>query len=181
MTTLRPASSVLNVEAKYYREALLHTYWLHNTGSSKKMDGIWNRCNLKKYYTDLHVWHLKMFRKVYSFRLTLVHFNMCTVCSSGDVQTKFYLLPRFLNHVSCYSFNGWCDPFLQVLHIPYLLSINNILNVPPTGKNQVERDLFQSHPLHSTCTWLTTGVNIAAASQGYPLTVPVSMTSASAV
>jgi len=27
---------------------------------------------------------------------------MCTVCSSGDVQTKFYLLPRFLNHVSCF-------------------------------------------------------------------------------
>ena len=26
---------------------------------------------------------------------------MCTVCSSGDVQTKFYLLPRFLNHVWC--------------------------------------------------------------------------------
>jgi hypothetical protein len=32
-----------------------------------------------------------MFRKVLSFRLTLVHFNMCTVGSSGDVQTKFYL------------------------------------------------------------------------------------------
>jgi len=42
---------------------------------------------------------------------------MCTVCSSEDVQTKFYLLPRLLNHVSCYSFNGWCDPFLQVLDI----------------------------------------------------------------
>jgi len=41
---------------------------------------------------DLHVWHLKMFRKVQSFRLTLVHFNMCIVCSSGDVQMKFYLL-----------------------------------------------------------------------------------------
>ena len=51
---------------------------------------------------------------------------MCTVCSSGDVQTKFYLLPRFLNHVSCYSFNGWSDPFLQVLDIPYLLSIHSV-------------------------------------------------------
>ena len=30
------------------------------TGSSKKMDGIWNRYN----WTDLHVWRLKMFRKV---------------------------------------------------------------------------------------------------------------------
>ena len=59
---------------------------------------------------------------------------MCTVCSSGDVQMKFYLLPRFLNHVSCYSFNGWCDPFLQVLDIPYLLSIHNVLNVPPQEK-----------------------------------------------
>ena len=28
---------------------------------------------LKKYWTDLHVWRLKMFRKVESFRLTLVH------------------------------------------------------------------------------------------------------------
>ena len=71
-----------------------------------------------------------MFRKVWSFRLTLVHFNMCTVCSSGEVQTKFCLLSRFLNHVSCYSFNGRCDPFLQVLAIPYLLSIHNVLNVP---------------------------------------------------
>ena len=37
---------------------------------------------------------------------------MCTVCSSGDVQTKFYLLPRFLNYVSCYFFNHrgrWVD------------------------------------------------------------------------
>ena len=59
---------------------------------------------------------------------------MCTVCSSGDVQTKFYLLQCFLNHVSCYSFNGWCDPFLQVLDIPYLLSIHNVLNVPPQEK-----------------------------------------------
>ena len=59
---------------------------------------------------------------------------MCTVCSSGDVQTKFYLLPRFLNHVSCYSFNGWCDPFLQVLDIPYIFSIHNVLNVPPQEK-----------------------------------------------
>ena len=75
-----------------------------------------------------------MFRTVWSFILTLVHFNMCTVCSSGDVRTKFYLLPRFLNHVSCYSFNGWCDPFLQGLDIPYLLNIHNFLNVPPTGK-----------------------------------------------
>ena len=41
--------------------------------------------------------------------------------------------------------------------------------------------LFQSHPLLSTCTWLTTGVNIAPASQGHPLSVPVSTTSASAV
>jgi len=82
-----------------------------------------------------------MFRKVWSFRLTLVHFNMCTVCSSGDAQTKFYLLPRFLNHVSCYSFNDWYDPFLQVLDIPYLLSIHNVLNAPPQEKNQVERDL----------------------------------------
>jgi len=56
---------------------------------------------------------------------------MCTVCSSGDVQKKFCLLPRFLNHVSCYSFNGWCDAFLQVLDIPYLLSIHSVLNVPP--------------------------------------------------
>ena len=86
------------------------------TGSSKKMDGIWNRYNLK------------------SFRLTLVHFNMCTICSSRDVKMKFYLLPRFLNHVSCYSFNGWCDPFLQVLEIPYLLSTHNVLNVPPQEK-----------------------------------------------
>jgi len=37
---------------------------------------------------------------------------MCTVCSSGDVQTKFYLVSRFLNHVSCYSFNGRCWIFL---------------------------------------------------------------------
>jgi len=59
---------------------------------------------------------------------------MCNVCSSGDVQTKFYLLPHFLNNVSCYSFNGWCDPFLQVLDIPYLLSILDILNVPPMEK-----------------------------------------------
>ena len=59
---------------------------------------------------------------------------MCTVCSSGDVQTKFYLLSRFLNHVSCYSFNGWCDPFWQVLDIPYHLSIHNVLNVPPQEK-----------------------------------------------
>ena len=66
---------------------------------------------------------------------------MCSVCSSGDVQTKFCLMPRFLNHVSCYSFNGWCDPFLQVLDIPYLLSIHNVLNVLPTGKNHAERDL----------------------------------------
>ena len=88
---------------------------------------------------------------------------MCNVCSSADVQTKFYLLPRFLNHVSCYSFNGWCDPFLQVLDIPYLLSIHNVLNVPPH--------------VHI----LTTGVNIAPSSQGHPLAVPVSMTSASAV
>ena len=35
-----------------------------NTGSSKKMDGILNRSNLKKYWTDLHVSRLKMFRKV---------------------------------------------------------------------------------------------------------------------
>jgi len=34
---------------------------------------------------------------------------MCTVCSSGDVQMKFHLLPRFPNYVSCDSFNGWCD------------------------------------------------------------------------
>jgi hypothetical protein len=40
---------------------------------------------LKKYWTDLHVWRLEMLRKLLSFRLTLVHFNMCTVCSSGDV------------------------------------------------------------------------------------------------
>ena len=33
------------------------------TGLSKKMDGIRNRYNLKKYWTDLHVWRLKMFRK----------------------------------------------------------------------------------------------------------------------
>jgi len=59
---------------------------------------------------------------------------MCTVWSSGDVQTKFYLLPHFLNHVSCYSFNGWCDPFLQVLDIPYLLRIHNVFNVPPQEK-----------------------------------------------
>ena len=39
-------------------------YWTLNTGSSKKMDGIWNRYNLKNHWTDLHVWHLKMFRKV---------------------------------------------------------------------------------------------------------------------
>ena len=68
-----------------------------------------------------------------------MHFNMCTVCSSGDVQTKFYLLQRFLNHVSCYSFNGCCDPFLQVLDIPYLLSIHNVLNVPPQEKSSGER------------------------------------------
>ena len=36
----------------------------HYTGSSKKMDGIWNRYNVKKHWTDLHVWRLKMFRKV---------------------------------------------------------------------------------------------------------------------
>ena len=59
---------------------------------------------------------------------------MCNVCSSGDVQTKFCLLPRFLNHVSCYSFNGWCDPFLQVLDIPYLLSIHSVLNIPAQEK-----------------------------------------------
>jgi len=59
---------------------------------------------------------------------------MWIVCSSGDVQTKFYLLPRFLKHVSCYSFNGWCDPVLQVLDIPYLLSMHNVLNVPPQEK-----------------------------------------------
>ena len=35
-----------------------------NTGLSKKMDGIWNRYNLKKYWTDLHVLHLKIFRNV---------------------------------------------------------------------------------------------------------------------
>jgi len=75
-----------------------------------------------------------MFRKFQSFGLTLVHFNMCTVCSSGDVQMRFYLLPRFLNHVSCYSFNGCCDPFLQVLDILYLLSIHSVLNVPPQEK-----------------------------------------------
>ena len=28
---------------------------------------------LKKYWTDLHVWRLKMFRRVQSFRLTLVN------------------------------------------------------------------------------------------------------------
>jgi len=59
---------------------------------------------------------------------------MCTTCSSGDIQTKFYLLPRFLNHVSSYSFKGLCDPFLQVLNIPYLLSIHNVLNVPSQEK-----------------------------------------------
>ena len=75
-----------------------------------------------------------MFRKIYSFRRTLVHSNMCTVCSSGDVQTKFCLLPPFLNHVSCYSFNGWCDPFLQLLDIPYILSIHNVPNVPSQEK-----------------------------------------------
>ena len=64
---------------------------------------------------------------------------MCTVCSSADVQTKFYLLPRFLNPVSCYNFNGWCDPFLQLLDIPYLLSIHNVLNVPPQEKSRGER------------------------------------------
>ena len=37
------------------------------------------------------------------------------------------------------------------------------------------------NPLPSTCTWLTTGVNIAPASQGHPLAVPVSTTSASGV
>ena len=64
---------------------------------------------------------------------------MCNVCSSGDVQTKFYLLPRFLNHVSCYSFNGWCDPFLQVLDIPYLLSIHNIFMYAHRKKSSGER------------------------------------------
>ena len=64
---------------------------------------------------------------------------MCNFCSSGDVQTKSYLVPRFLNHVSCYSFNGWCDPFLQLLDIPYLLSIHNVLNVPPQKKSSGER------------------------------------------
>jgi len=63
---------------------------------------------------------------------------MCTVCSSGDVQTKFYLLPRLLNHVSCYSFNGWCDPVLQVLDIPYLLSLHNVL-YPRRKKSSGER------------------------------------------
>jgi len=80
-----------------------------------------------------------MFRNVYSFRRNLVQFNMCTVCSSGDVQTKFYLLTRFLNHVSCYTFNGWCDPVLQVLDIPYLLSMHNVLNVSPQEKSSGER------------------------------------------
>jgi len=111
---------------------------------------------------------------------------MCIICSSGDVQTKFYLLPCFLNHVSCYSFNGWYDPFLQVLDILYLLSIHNVLNVPRQEKIKwreiwASRWLFQSHPLPSTCIWLTTGLNITPVSQGHPLAVPVSLTSASAV
>ena len=65
------------------------------TGSSKKMDGIWNRYNLKSTRWIYTFGVLKMFRKVWSFRPTLVHFNMCTVCSSGDVQTKFCLLSLF--------------------------------------------------------------------------------------
>ena len=80
-----------------------------------------------------------MFRKVWSFRLTLVHFNMCTVYSSGDAQTKFHLLPHFLNHVSCYSFNGWCDPFLQVLDIPIFSAYTMFLMYPHRKKSSGER------------------------------------------
>ena len=64
---------------------------------------------------------------------------MCTFCSSGDVQTKFYLLPRFLNHVSCYSFNGWHDPFLQVLDIPIFSAYTMFLMYPHRKKSSGER------------------------------------------
>ena len=95
---------------------------------------------LKTYWTDLHVSYLKMFRKVESFRRNLVHFNMCSVCSSGDVQTKFCLLPRFLNHVSCYSFNGWCDPFCSCW-IFLIFSAYTMFLMYPHRKKKVERDL----------------------------------------
>jgi len=64
---------------------------------------------------------------------------MCTVCSSGDVQTKFFLLPRFLNHVLCYSFNGCCDPFCWIFLV--FSAYTMFLMYPPQKKNQVERDL----------------------------------------
>ena len=101
--------------------------WKLNTVSSRKKDGIWNHYNLKSSIRIYTFQVLKCSGKFESFRLTVVHFNMCTVCSSGDVQTKFCLLPCPLNHASCYSFNGSCDPFLQVLDIPYLLSIHNVI------------------------------------------------------
>jgi len=48
-------------------------------------------------------------------------------------------MSRFLKHVSCYSFNGWCDPFLQVLDIPYLLRIKMFLMYPHRKKLSGER------------------------------------------
>ena len=109
-----------------------------NAGSSKKMDGISNRYNLKSTRRNYTFGVLKCSEK-FSFRLTLVHFNMCTICSSGDVQTKFYLLPPFLNHVSCYSFNGWCDPFLQVLEFLIFSAYTMFLMYPHRKKSSGER------------------------------------------
>ena len=105
--------------------------WVFYTGSSKKMDGIWNHYNLK---STRRIYTFGILKCTEKFEVLDVHFNMCIFCSCGDVQTKFYLLPRFLNHASCYSFNGWCDPFLQVLDIPHLLRTHSVLNVPPQEK-----------------------------------------------
>ena len=63
------------------------------------MDGIWNRYNLKS-TRRIYMFGILKCSEKFSFKLTLVHFNMCTVYSSGDVQPNsmsshvFWIMPH---------------------------------------------------------------------------------------
>ena len=78
---------------------------------------------------------------------------------------------------------SWCSIHPFPTFKTKLVSFHFTLNGRNSNHHWVQGRgwLWKSHPLPCTCTWLTTGVNIAPASQGHPLAVPVSTTSASAV
>jgi hypothetical protein len=68
------------------------------------------KLSLKNCWTYRYDWSVQLLRNILSSCLTLVRFDMRSLCRSEDIEAIFNLVPNPLNHIWSYRCDGCCDP-----------------------------------------------------------------------